>query len=103
MSLSVVIPVYDERENLPILHSQLMEALETFDPEFELIFVDDGSTDGSAEVMEALAVQDSRIKVIRFRKNFGLTAAFAAGIRYARYDIVITLDADLQNDPKDIP
>ena len=103
MSLSVVIPVFDERENLPILHTQLVESLRHVDPEFELIFVDDGSTDGSGEFLESLAVQDARTKVIRFRKNFGLTAAFAAGIRYATHDIVITLDADLQNDPHDIP
>ena len=103
MSLSVVVPVFDERENLPILHAQLLETLRGFDPEFEIIFVDDGSTDGSGELLESLAMQDSRIRVVRFRKNFGLTAAFAAGIRFARYDTVVTLDADLQNDPRDIP
>lgn len=103
MSLSVVVPVFNERENLPILHAQIEAALQNFEPKFEMIFVDDGSTDGSTELLESLALQDPRVKVIRFRRNFGQAAAFAAGIRYAEFETVVTLDADLQNDPQDIP
>jgi len=103
MSLSVVVPVYNERDNLPILYGGIVDALTPFDPSFEIIFVDDGSNDGSDTAMETLAATDPRLKIIRFRRNFGQAAALAAGIRHAVHDIVVTLDADLQNDPADIP
>lgn len=103
MSLSVVVPVYNERDNLPLLYGGIVDALTPFDPNFEIIFVDDGSNDGSAVAMESLAITDLRVKVIQFRRNFGQAAALAAGIRHAANEIVITMDADLQNDPADIP
>ncbi len=103
-SLSVVIPVYNERENLPLLHSALKEALTDLSLPWEVVFVDDGSTDGSAEVLEALAQEDpEHVRVVFLRRNFGQTAAIAAGIDHAQGDIIVLMDADLQNDPQDIP
>ena len=104
MSLSIVIPVYNEIESLPILHQQLHEALDSFPEAWEAIFVDDGSSDGSLAVLVKLAADDrAHTSVIAFRRNFGQTAAMAAGFEHARGDVVIPMDADLQNDPADIP
>lgn len=101
--LSVVIPVYNERENLPLLYRKLVEALGR-GANWEVLFVDDGSTDGSTQVLEALARADPlHVRVIEFRRNFGQTAAIAAGIDHARGQVVVLMDADLQNDPQDIP
>jgi glycosyltransferase involved in cell wall biosynthesis len=101
--LSILLPVYNERHNLELLHKRIVESLagEPFD--YEVIYVDDGSDDGSWEVLRSLASADPRVKLIRFRRNFGQTAALAAAIAAARMPVVITLDADLQNDPADIP
>lgn len=103
MDLSVVIPVYNEEENLPLLYRQVQEALSTLGRTYEVIIVDDGSSDSSFEVLARLHRQDPRLKVIRFRRNFGQTAAMAAGFAYASGEIVVSLDGDLQNDPADIP
>jgi glycosyltransferase involved in cell wall biosynthesis len=100
--LSVVVPLLDEQENLRPLYSQITQALES-GCSYEIIFVDDGSTDGSFDILKELHDSDSRVRVIRFRKNFGQTAALSAGFAHARGDIVVALDADLQNDPADIP
>ncbi|MGA9532683.1 MAG: glycosyltransferase family 2 protein [Anaerolineales bacterium] len=100
--VSVVIPVYNERENVPLLHTALIEALSGRD--YELIFVDDGSTDGSLEALAAVMEEaPERTTVIELRRNFGQTAAIAAGIDYSRGHIIVLIDADLQNDPADIP
>ncbi len=96
-------PVLNEEENLPILHQCLTEALAGNGYSYEIIIVDDGSTDRSFDVMQELQAQDDRLRVVRFRRNYGQTAAFAAGFDRARGDVVITMDADLQNDPADIP
>jgi glycosyltransferase involved in cell wall biosynthesis len=103
--LSVVIPVYNEEESLELLYTRLTEALVDLDPEraYELIFVDDGSTDGSFAVLQRLWDADRRLRVIRLRRNFGQTAAFSAGFDRARGEVIVTIDADLQNDPADIP
>ena len=102
MELSVVIPVYDERENLAPLHRALSDAL--FDRSYELIFIDDGSSDGSLEVLTELAQGDpAHTRVIELRRNFGQTAAIAAGIDHSTGEVIITIDADQQNDPADIP
>jgi glycosyltransferase involved in cell wall biosynthesis len=101
--LSLVIPVYNEVENLVLLHQEITAALSGRDLRYEVIFVDDGSSDGSFEALRSLAQQDARVTVIRFRRNFGQTAAFAAGFQHAGGDVVITMDADRQNDPADIP
>ena len=103
MDLSVVVPVYNEEENTQYLYDQLTEVLEPLGLEYEIICTDDGSEDRSFERLQALAERDPRVKVIRFRRNFGQTAAFSAGFDYARGDIVVTIDADLQNDPAGIP
>lgn len=103
MSVSVVVPICDEVENIGPLHDQLLAVLPTVGRAWEIVFVDDGSADGSSERLKALAAADPRIKVIRFRRNYGQTAAMHAGIQHARGEIIVTLDGDLQNDPGDIP
>lgn len=101
--LSVVIPVHNEAPNLEALHQELSAVLERVGRPFELIFVDDGSTDASFEIMRHLQAGDSHLRLIQFRRNFGQTAAFAAGFAASRGSLIITADADLQNDPRDIP
>jgi glycosyltransferase involved in cell wall biosynthesis len=101
--VSIVIPVYDEAENLPTLHARLCDAGAALDRPYEVIYVDDGSRDDSFACLQALAARDPHTTVIRFRRNFGQTAAIAAGVAEARGDVIVMLDADLQNDPADIP
>ncbi len=101
--LSVVIPAYDEEPNVEACYRELLEVLVPLGRAFEVIFVDDGSSDGTFAVLARLAEADPRLRVIRFRRNAGQTAALAAGFRAARGEVVVTLDADLQNDPRDIP
>ena len=102
MKISVVIPVYNEVENVDEMHAALKAALTSFD--YELILVDDGSTDGTIERLEALAARDpGHTCLVEFRRNFGQTAAIAAGIDYATGDVIVLIDADLQEDPADIP
>jgi glycosyltransferase involved in cell wall biosynthesis len=104
VSLSIVIPVYNEVESLPILHRKLHEALDSYPDPWEVIFVDDGSADGSLALLNEFAASDrANTTVIAFRRNYGQTAAMAAGFEHARGDVVIPMDADLQNDPADIP
>lgn len=103
MDLSVVVPVYNEEENITALYEQLTAVLEPLRLDYEIICADDGSKDRSFELLKALAESDSRVKVIRFRRNFGQTAGFSAGFDYASGDVVVTIDADLQNDPASIP
>lgn len=103
MDLSVVIPVFNEEENLAALYSRLKDELESLDRSYEIIAVDDGSTDRSFDILKDLHAQDEDLIVVRLRRNFGQTAAFAAGFALAEGDVVVTLDADLQNDPADIP
>ena len=101
--LSIVIPVYNERDNLETLLHEISTSLRTTGRSWETLLVDDGSTDGSDEVMRRLAASDARLRIVRFARNAGQTAAMDAGFRRARGRIVVTLDADLQNDPADIP
>lgn len=103
LDLTVVLPIYNEAENIPLLHQELLPVLGKLNRSFEVICIDDGSTDGSFEALKALREMDKRVRVVRFRRNFGQTAAFAAGFERANGEIVITMDADLQNDPADIP
>ena len=100
--LSIVVPFLNEEANLPELYKQITEAL-TGKYEFEIVFVDDGSTDGGYEFLRKTHEADGRVQVIRFRRNFGQTAAMSAGFDFALGDVMIPLDADLQNDPADIP
>ena len=101
--ISLVIPVYNEEENLPVLAAEIRSALEPLGLAYEVIYVDDGSSDGSPRVLAGLAREDPRTRIVRQRRNSGQSAAFDAGFRHARGGIVVTLDADLQNDPADIP
>lgn len=103
MDLSLVIPVYDEEENLRPLAEEIVAALAGKGYAYEIVFVDDGSRDRSFPLIEALHRDYPQVGVIRFRRNFGQTAAFAAGFAYARGQIIVTLDSDRQNDPADIP
>lgn len=101
--VSVFIPVFNEEENLQPLYEKLCQALEQLAVSYEIILIDDGSTDGSFHIMRQLAERDPRVKVLQLSRNYGQTAAMAAGIDAARGDVLVSLDADLQNDPADIP
>ena len=101
--ISTVIPVFNEAASLEQLHSELDDVARSYDEEFEIIFVDDGSTDGSWRVIQQLAERDSRVRGIRFRRNFGKAAALSAGFESSKGTLVFTLDADLQDDPQEIP
>ncbi len=101
--LSLVVPVYNEEENLPLLFDEVLRAMKPLKKTWEIIFVDDGSKDGSLEVLRGLAEKDRHVRVVVFRRNFGQTAAIAGGIDHAQGEVIILLDADLQNDPADIP
>ncbi len=103
IDLSVIVPLYNEAESLTELHQQLMTVLTNLNLSFEVIFVDDGSTDGSFEILKQLHTQNRTTKVYQFRKNYGKSAALAYGFTKASGEIAITLDADLQDDPTEIP
>ncbi|WP_291733536.1 glycosyltransferase family 2 protein [Leisingera sp. F5] len=100
---SVIVPILNEEESVDVLYSKVAETLDAAGLPFELIFVDDGSTDASFSKLSDLAAADPRVVVLKFRKNYGQTAAMAAGIEYARGSVLVTMDGDLQNDPADIP
>lgn len=101
--LSVVVPLFNEADSLPELYAALDAALSTYPGRCELIFVDDGSSDGSFEVLKTLRSKDDRVKVVQLRGNQGKAAALAVGFREAQAEIIVTLDADLQDDPREVP
>ncbi len=103
MKISVVIPVYNEEKNMSLLYQETKDVLERLDRPWEIIFIDDGSSDTTLSVLQAIAQADQRVVVIAFRRNFGQTAAMSAGFDYATGEVIITMDGDLQNDPADIP
>ncbi|MDD2271855.1 MAG: glycosyltransferase family 2 protein [Desulfuromonadaceae bacterium] len=103
MDISIVVPIYNEQENVASVYSAIRSALQDAGCSYEIIMVDDGSSDGSYRELTRLASEDGALKVIRFRRNFGQTAAMSAGFDHARGDIIIPMDGDLQNDPADIP
>ena len=103
MDISIVVPVLNEEESIPMLYQRLTEALQASGRSYEIIVVDDGSTDRSFEILSSLQAEDAHLRVVRFRRNYGQTAAFAAGFDRAAGEVVVTIDADLQNDPCDIP
>lgn len=103
MKISIIIPVYNEAQNIPLLADELNILGENLGNDYEVIWVNDGSADQSREVLKLLASQNPRFKIINFRKNYGQTAAIAAGIAHAQGELIVPLDADLENDPQDIP
>ncbi len=103
MSVSIVVPLYNEEDNVAILHERLKEVLDNLGTEYEIVYVDDGSIDRTLSLLEEIQKKDKNVMLLSLRRNFGQTAAFAAGFDFARGDIVVTMDGDLQNDPKDIP
>ncbi|MGD0885772.1 MAG: glycosyltransferase family 2 protein [Thermodesulfovibrionales bacterium] len=103
MTASVVVPLYNEEESVETLHEKLKAALDALGIEYEIIYVDDGSTDRTLPLLEQIQGNDPTVVALSLRRNFGQTAAFAAGFDFARGDVIITMDGDLQNDPRDIP
>ena len=103
VEVSIVVPLYNEEENVVLLHRSVAQSLSEGSPHYELLLVDDGSRDATFARAEALVRIDPRVRIIRLRRNYGQTAAMAAGIRHARGGIIVTMDGDLQNDPADIP
>ncbi len=103
LDLTIIVPVYNEEANLRPLQAEIAAALEPLDLAYEVLYIDDGSRDGSAAAVRALHEEDARVVLVRFRRNFGQTAAFVAGFHLARGRVIVTLDADRQNDPADIP
>ncbi|MBI5236472.1 MAG: glycosyltransferase family 2 protein [Deltaproteobacteria bacterium] len=102
-TISIVIPVFEEEESIPHLYRSIKDVMERLGRKYEILFVDDGSKDGSFAALEGIQKSDPTVVVVSFRRNFGQTAAMAAGFEHASGDIIITMDADLQNDPNDIP
>ena len=102
-AISIVIPVYNEEESVLPLYGRIVEACDALGEPHEVVFVDDGSRDRTFDILEGIHRQDPRVRVVRFRKNFGQTAAMAAGFQCARGEIIVSMDGDLQNDPADIP
>ena len=100
--LSVCVPFYNEEESIAPLHQAVVEAIEPLNVPFEMVFVDDGSRDDTIKIATEIARRDPRVRVVKFRRNYGQTAAMAAGIEAARGDVIVTMDGDLQNDPRDI-
>ena len=101
--ISIVIPVFNEEENIKLLHENMTVSLSELERDYEIIYVDDGSTDSSFDLLKSAAEMDESVKVIQLSRNFGQTAAIAAGVDYAQGKMVVLMDADLQNDPADIP
>ena len=102
MLLSIVVPLYNEEESVEAMHAAIDAALATLDYDYEILFVDDGSRDRTFELAAGLAGRDPHLRVVRFRRNYGQTPAMAAGIDHAEGDVIVTMDGDLQNDPRDI-
>lgn len=100
--ISVIVPLYNEKESLAELHSEIAKELKRLEAQAEIIYVDDGSTDGSQGVLQQLQQDDPRIRIIRFRRNFGKSSALSAGFREAKYDVIVTMDADLQDLPSEM-
>jgi glycosyltransferase involved in cell wall biosynthesis len=103
MLVSVVVPLHNEEENVVDLYHALKSAMDGDGKDYELLFIDDGSTDRTLALLEPFEKEDRKVRILRFRRNFGKAAAWAAGFDHAKGDIIVTIDGDMQNDPKDIP
>lgn len=103
MLLSIILPLLNEEENIQLLYDEIKESVGPMEEDHEIIFIDDGSTDNSLNLLKGLQEKDDKVVVVSFRKNFGQTAAMSAGFDYAKGDVIVAMDADLQNDPHDIP
>lgn len=103
MKLSIVIPIYNEKDNIVLLYEELRGVLDLMDSDHEILFVDDGSSDTSLDIIRTIQQNDTSVICVSFRKNFGQTAAMSAGFDFATGDVIVTMDGDLQNDPHDIP
>jgi glycosyltransferase involved in cell wall biosynthesis len=103
MLVSVVVPLHNEEENIAELYNALKSVMDADGKDYELLFIDDGSTDRTLELLEPFEQKDPKVRLLRFRRNFGKAAAWAAGFDHAKGDVIVTIDGDLQNDPKDIP
>ncbi|MBC19596.1 MAG: glycosyltransferase [Planctomycetaceae bacterium] len=103
MDVSIIVPLYNEQDNVELCYQSVDRVMEQTDWQYEIVMVDDGSTDATSQHLVAIAERDRRVKVIEFRRNFGQTAAMRAGLDYATGDCIVTLDGDLQNEPADIP
>jgi len=103
LDLSIIVPVYNEEENIEPMHREITEVMKTQSAGYELVFVNDGSVDSTAQKLKEIQKNDHNVVVINFRRNFGQTAALSAGFDHARGDVIVTLDGDMQNDPHDIP
>ncbi len=101
--ISVIVPLYNEKDSLPFLYEELVATITAYSRDYELIFVDDGSTDGSFELLREFQDRDPRIRLVRMRRNFGKSAALSAGFRLAEGAIIVTIDADLQDRPSELP
>ena len=101
--ISIIVPVFNEQENIPILYEKLVQVMEAENAPFEILFINDGSVDDSEHVLNEISGKDTRCKIIHFSRNLGQTSALMAGVDYARGEIIVPIDADLQNDPEDIP
>ncbi|RJR14516.1 MAG: glycosyltransferase [Nitrospiraceae bacterium] len=103
MLVSVVVPLHNEEENVEELYNALKSVMDEDGNDYELLFIDDGSTDKTLDILEPFEKKDPKVRLLRFRRNFGKAAAWAAGFDHAKGDVIVTIDGDLQNDPKDIP
>ena len=103
MKISIILPVLNEEENLVDMNTEITGVVENMDVDYEIIYIDDGSTDRSFDILSSLREENPNIKVIQFRRNFGQTAGLAAGFDHASGDVIVTMDSDRQNDPNDIP
>ena len=102
MRLSIILPVYNEEENIQLQYKAVKKAITPSKKSYEIIFVDDGSADTSVDLLKKIARKDKTVKLVIFRRNFGQTAAMSAGIDFSQGEIIIFMDSDLQNEPKDI-
>jgi glycosyltransferase involved in cell wall biosynthesis len=102
MDISIIVPVYNEEKNIPMLHEQIRSAINCLKINFEIIYINDGSTDNSFKILQAIKVNDTKVRIVSFDRNYGKTSALDAGLRHAKGDYILTIDCDLQESPDDL-